>query len=151
MKADVAHQAGHKERGPARAVSPHIYKKTYFVPNALSWSNSQYVTINFRILNLDTCRFWKTTGYKRWLQGSLLKELVNGCDSLKADAISFSNHCFIILVLTWHYLLTQNAQLCEFCLQLSSQVLYFSFGARNEVLLFLDALLSRPDLGLEVF
>jgi hypothetical protein len=50
VKADVMRQAGHKERGPIRAVGPHIKKEKYFVRNALSWSNSRCTTIDFRIL-----------------------------------------------------------------------------------------------------
>jgi hypothetical protein len=64
--------------------------------------------------------------------------------------ISFSNHCFIILVLSLHHLPTQSAQPCKFYLQLGGQVFYFSFGAGNKVLLFLDAMLGCPDLSLEV-
>jgi hypothetical protein len=52
-EANDTRQARYKERGLIRVVGPYIYKKRrekYFVPNALSRSNSRCTTINFRIL-----------------------------------------------------------------------------------------------------
>jgi hypothetical protein len=38
----------------------------------------------------------------------------DGGNGLKTDAISLSNHCFIVLVFSRHHLPTQSAQLCKF-------------------------------------
>jgi hypothetical protein len=84
------------------------------------------------------------------LEVSLLKELVDGSNGLKPDMVSFSNHCFVFLVHSWHHLPTQSAQLRKIYLQLSGQDFCFPFGAGNKVFFFLDALLGGPDLSLEI-
>jgi hypothetical protein len=59
--------------------------------------------------------------------------------------------CFIILVFTQHYLLTQGAQLYKLCLQLGGQVLYFLLGVGYEIFLVLNKPLSCSDSIFKVF
>jgi hypothetical protein len=65
--------------------------------------------------------------------------------------VGFYDCCFVILVFTQHYLLTQGAQLCKLCLQLDSQGLCFLLGAGYEIFLILNKPLSCSDSLFKVF
>jgi hypothetical protein len=58
------------------------------------------------------------------------------------DTVGFYDCCFIVLVFTQHYLLTQGAQLYKLYLQLGGQVLCFLLGAGYEIFLVLNKPLS---------
>jgi hypothetical protein len=65
--------------------------------------------------------------------------------------VGFYDCCFVVLVFTQHYLLTQGAQLCKLYLQLVGQVLYFLLGAGYEIFLILNKSLSCSDSLFKVF
>jgi hypothetical protein len=80
-----------------------------------------------------------------------LKEFIDGPYGFKTDTVGFCDCCFVILIFTRYYLLTQDTQLYKLYLQLGGQVLCFLLLPGHKVFLVLDKPLGCSDSLFEIF